>query len=121
MRHKQRGITLTGFLVGAIIFGFIALTGAKVVPAYMEFRSVKAAMDAAVSASSGAREASVADIRESLTKRLSINYVESIKAKDIKITKSNGGYRVAVDYQAEKPYVGNIYLLIKFQYETETR
>lgn len=112
---------MTGFLFVAIIVGFIALTAVKLAPTYMEYRSIKQAMDAAVSQTGGAKEGSAKDIRESISKRLSMNYVTSVKSSDIQVSKSERGYRASVDYQAEKPYVGNVFLVVKFKYETETK
>jgi Tfp pilus assembly major pilin PilA len=119
--NKQNGMTMTGFLLVAIVVGFLALTVIKITPAYMEFRSVKQAMDAAVSQASGANDATVADIKESLGKRLSMNYVSSIASKDIKVVPAGKGFKASVEYQAEKPYVANVFLVVKFKYETETK
>lgn len=118
---KQHGMTMTGFLMVAIVAGFAALTLMKLVPTYIEYRSIKQAMDAAVSQSSGAKEATIGDIKESLGKRLSMNYVSSVKASDIKVVAAGQGFKATVDYQAEKPYVANVFLVVKFHYETETK
>lgn len=117
---KQQGVSIVGFLLTASIVGFIALTAIKLVPVYLEYKSVKQAMDAAVSPEEGPGGSSVAEIRSSLTKRLSMNYVTSVKSSDIKITPERGGYRLSVDYQAEKPLLGNVYFLIKFNHEVST-
>ena len=118
---KQQGMSIVGFLMVACIVAFLGLTAIKLVPAYIEFKSVKQAMDAAVSQSSGARDASASEIRESLSKRLSMNYVTSVKPSDIKITpQSGGGFKLNVDYQAEKPLMGNVFFLLKFKHEAST-
>lgn len=118
---NQQGMSVVGFLMVASLVGFLALTAVKLVPVYIEFNSVKQAMDAAVSQSSGARDASASEIRESLSKRLSMNYVSSVKPSDIKITpQSGGGFKLSVDYEAEKPLMGNVHFLVKFNHEAST-
>lgn len=117
---KQQGMSIVGFLLTASIVGFLVLTGIKLVPVYIEYKSVKQAMDGAISAEDGSKNKSAAEIRSSLAKRMSMNYVTSVKASDVKITPEDGGYTLEVDYQAEKPLLGNVFLVVKFNHEVST-
>lgn len=119
--RKQKGMTMISFLLVAVVAGFLGLTVIKIAPTYMEYRSIKQAMDAAVSQAGGSNDATIKEVRESLGKRLSMNYVSSVKTSDIKLAKSERGFTASVDYQAERPYFANVFLVVKFQYETETK
>jgi Tfp pilus assembly protein PilE len=112
----QRGFTLGGFimlLILALIVGILAL---KIVPMYMEFNSVKSAMEAVKAEKYDSSKA----VRESLMKRLSMNYVESVESDDITISTNDGSYDVSVDYYVDKPLAYNLSMSAHFEYEVTT-
>ena len=39
-RHKQRGMTMIGWVVLLVFIGLIALVSLKLIPAYMEFYTI---------------------------------------------------------------------------------
>ena len=113
---KQNGMSMIGFLIVAILAAFAIITAMKVIPAYIEYHGVKQAMEATVDDDSG--HESIYDLHTKLSKRLDMNYVTSVKASDIKIVPLGSHFSLAVDYTSEQPVVGNIFILLKFHYET---
>jgi len=111
--HKtQNGVTLMGLIVVSALLVVVALIGMKVVPAYMEFLSVKKVLSAMKQEPLG--EMSVKDIRQSFDKRASVAYISVVKGSDLIIEKNGTDTVVGVDYQVIKPLAGNISVLIDF-------
>jgi len=53
-------------------------------------------------------------IRRSLERRWDVEDISRIGWKEIGITKTAEGYDVTASYEAEEPFVANVYLLVKF-------
>ncbi|MBT9566737.1 MAG: DUF4845 domain-containing protein, partial [Thiobacillus sp.] len=62
MQARQRGLSMIGFLFVAMVLVFIAILGMKLVPAYIEFSSVKKIVNA-MSQESDLKSKSNAEIR----------------------------------------------------------
>lgn len=115
-RPLARGFSLGGFillLALAIVVGFLAI---KIVPMYTEFNSVKTSMNAVA----GEKFDSSKAVRESLQKRMSINFVESVTRDDITVQPQDGAYLVTVDYYVDKPLFYNLSVSAHFEYEVKT-
>jgi hypothetical protein len=111
--HKtQDGVTLTGLLVGSALLIVVALVGMKVVPAYMEFFSVKKVLSAMKQEPLDTMSAS--DIKKSFDKRANIAYISVVKGSDLTIEKTSAGTTLNVEYQVIKPIAGNLSVLIDF-------
>ena len=110
--RKQRGITLTGAIVGMIVLAFVALFGAKLTPSYIEWLSVKkvlAAMEA-----QGDTKGTVRDIRNSFDKRNSIEDVKAVRGEDLEITKEGGDAVVTASWSVKIPMIYNFSACLDF-------
>ena len=108
----QRGVTLFGLLFWAIIIGFIALVGLRVLPTLNEYTSIKHAVNKI--AASGAT--TVPEIRTAFDKQVQIEYsIVSITGKDLEITKVNDKVTIAFAYNKEIELMSPVYLLIKYE------
>lgn len=111
--HKtQDGVTLTGLIVGSALLIAVALVGMKVVPAYMEFLSIKKVLTAMEQEPLDSMSAS--EIKKSFDKRATIAYISVVKGSDLTIEKTSAGTTVDVEYQVIKPIAGNVSVLIDF-------
>ena len=54
-------------------------------------------------------------IRIALEKRFSIDYIDSVTAKDVEITRDGGNWNVKVDYDATAPFFANVSFLVHFE------
>lgn len=113
---KMKGVSLGQFLLVLVIAMMAGLFLMKVGPMYMEYKSVKSAMDDLA----GGQYDSVGDVRTSLIKRLDMNYVESVKKEDIAVRQKNGAYEVSVEYYVDKPLFGNLTISGYFEYSVNT-
>ena len=108
----QRGITLFGLLFWAIVVGFAALIGMRVLPSLNEYFTIQKAVNKI--AKEGAT--TVPEIRAAFERAKEIEYsIQSISAKDLRITKENDRVVVAFAYDKEIELVKPVYLVIKFE------
>jgi len=111
--RRQNGLSLVGFLFGVVIVALIAVLGMKVVPTAVEFSAVKKAIVNAKSAGTTVKE-----IQDSFEKQRETNYIESVTAKDLEITKTGDGWDVAVAYQRKIELFGPASLVIDYEATT---
>ena len=110
-RRGQRGITLFGLLFWAIIVGFFALIGMRVLPALNEYFTIKRTVNKIATEGS-----TVPEIRAAFERQKDIEYsISSISGKDLSITKDNDKVVVSFAYDKEIELMKPVYLLIKFE------
>jgi len=108
----QRGVTLFGLLFWAIIIGFLALVGLRVLPTVNEYFTIKRAVETI--AASGAT--TVPEIRSAFEKQILVEYsIVSITGKDLEITKVNEKVVIGFAYNKEIELFSPVFLLIKYQ------
>lgn len=111
-RRHQRGITLLGLLLWAIIIGFVALLSMRVLPTMNEYFTIQKA----VNKIAGEGLTTVPEIRSAFEKQKEIEYsIQSISGKDLDITKENDRVVISFAYDKEVEIVKPVYLLIKYQ------
>ncbi len=111
MYRKQRGLSMATFLVVAVVIVFGAIAGMKIGPAYMEYFTVKKAVNAV--AVEG-RAATVADVRKGFDRRAVIDDINVIGGQDLEVSKEGNDVVVAFAYTKKVALFGNISLLIEF-------
>ena len=112
--HKQRGVSLFGFMLIAIVVIILAMLTMKLVPAYVEFFSVKKILNA-MGQDSETKSMSNADIRNSFAKRAEVGYVTVVKPDDLDIDRSGGNVVISTEYEYRTPLVANISLIVDFK------
>ena len=113
LKQSQRGLTMFGFLFVAIVLVAIAMLAMKLVPAYVEFFSVKKIL-ASMGQSEGLKSMSNADIRKDFQKRASVGYVTVVKPADLSVDRSGGTPVLSAEYEYRTPLVGNVSLVVDF-------
>ncbi len=110
---RQSGLTFANFLLGAILLIFLAIFGMKVVPAYVEDRTIRGILET-IAHDPDMQGALPSDIRNSWEKRAMINNISVINADDIVIQKTPVGMVLSVKYNVKIGLVGNASLLLEF-------
>ena len=113
---KQRGVSLTGLIITLAVLGFIAVMAAKLMPAYVEYFTVKkmfAAMDG-----DGTLKGTVRDIRRAFDTRNAIEDVKSVKGEDLEITKEGGETVITATWSNKVPLVSNVSACLDFMVTT---
>ncbi|MBS0498344.1 MAG: DUF4845 domain-containing protein [Gammaproteobacteria bacterium] len=118
MRRKQKGISLSGLLVWAVILILLAISGLKIAPAYIEFSSIQKNLSAIVK-DINTQSADLNQIRVLFSKRAQIDNIKSINAQDIKINKESGRIVLSANYTVRIPLVSNLSLTIDFDATSE--
>jgi Domain of unknown function (DUF4845) len=111
--RRQRGITLFGLLTAAVVLGFAALIGMRVLPTLNEYFTILKAVNK-VAQDGGS---TVPEIRRAFERTKEIEYsISSIGGKDLEITKDNSGkIIVSFAYDKEVELFEPVYLLIKYE------
>lgn len=110
--HKQRGMSLIGFVVVLSVVIFVSYIGMKIVPLYMEYYSVVTALDG-VASERGSARFSQYDLRMKVMNRLYVSYSQNVKETDIHITR-NDGVQLRVAYEVRQNVIGNLDVVAKF-------
>jgi len=113
MRKKQLGVSMSGLVVGGVILIGVALLGMKLAPSYIEFLSIKKAVNGL--AEEKRNGGTVADIRKGFDLRSQIDGIETVKGSDLEITKDGSDLVISVGYRKEVPLVANMGLYIEFR------
>ena len=110
-KRGQRGVTLFGLLFWAIVVGFFALVGMRVLPTLNEYFTIKRTINKIT-----AEGSTVPEIRAAFERQKDIEYsISSISGKDLSITKENDKIVVSFAYDKEVEVMKPVYLLIKFE------
>jgi hypothetical protein len=111
-RHQQ-GLTFISLVFILALIAFFVLLGLKIGPIYLNHSKVASAL-AEIEKIPDIEEQSEAEIRDSLSKRFNINYVDDVTQDDIKVTSYNGYLKVAIEYEVVKKIAGNLSVLVEF-------
>jgi hypothetical protein len=118
-RRRQRGITVLGFLILAVLFGVVGLAAIKVTPMYIKNMRLSRVLQDTQEELNG-KAPNPGNIRQEIYKRFSIEDI-SLPTENIKIAQSKNGYTVTIEYENRVPYVADIWLLIVFDKQVEIR
>jgi len=94
------------------VVGFVFVVGVKLVPAYIEYFSIKkifSSMEAA-----GDLKGTVREIRNSFEKRNNIENVQDVHPDDLEITKEGGETVISVSWSKKVGLVSNISACLDF-------
>ncbi len=112
--HKQRGVSMLGFMFVAVVVIVIAMLAMKLVPAYIEYFSVKKILTS-MGQDSETKSMSNADIRNSFSKRANVGYVTVVKPEALDIDRSGGKLVISTEYEYRTPLFANINLVVDFK------
>jgi hypothetical protein len=93
MRQRERGATFLGIVIILLILGSALYAGIRLVPVYLEYSKVARALE---------------QVRDEYAA------IDTIGWKEIEIDKTAAGYDMIASYEAEQPFIANVYLLVKF-------
>ena len=113
MKRKQSGLSLVGFLVVLAVVGFAAYVGMKLFPMYQEYYSVRSAMKGLAN-EPGVADMDPAKVQDLFFRRLYINYSENVKPQNVKFERTEGGWKMRVNYEVRRPLVGNLDVVGRF-------
>lgn len=116
--HKQKGMTAIGWLIVLGLIGFFTLLTLKMTPSYLEHYKIVSILK---SLEKEPALQSPEDIRRLLNRRFNISYVETINAKDVKITSAGEYFRVTAKYDSRVHLFGNVSVVMDFYKQVQVR
>lgn len=110
--HRQRGLSLLGFIFILVLVLFFTYIGIKLVPIYLNHMSVMSEVKA-VAQEPGSANKPPNTIRRELIRRMNVSYVEHVEPRHIEIERGDQ-VQIAVRYNVEQHLIGNIDAIIRF-------
>ncbi|MGE5526261.1 MAG: DUF4845 domain-containing protein [Rhodospirillaceae bacterium] len=110
---KQQGVTLSGFLMWAILGIVVLLLGFKVGPAYVEYYNIQKQFRA-IAEDPGMRSGERHLIEGAFARRAAVENITSVEPRDIEITKQGDGIVVSAQYTTRVPLFGNASACLDF-------
>ena len=112
--RAQRGVTMIGLLLWAIVVAFVALMIVRVLPTINEYSTIVRAVQKIAKEA----PATVAQARAAFEKQKEVEYsISSIGGKDLQVTKENDKLVVRFAYDKEVELFSPVFLLIKYRGE----
>jgi hypothetical protein len=110
---KQQGLTLSGFLLWAVLLIVILLLGFKVGPAYVENYIIQKQLRA-IAADPGMQSGERSQIESAFARRASIENITAVEPRDLEITKQGDGIVISAQYTTRVPLFGNASACLDF-------
>lgn len=111
--YKQRGMSITNLLSWSIVIIFAAIFLMKVVPAYVENRTIQSILEK-VAHDPDMQGEPLEILRNSFDKGLTMNSVSSVNSNMLEATLVPGGVVLRMKYNVKIPLFSNISLLMEF-------
>jgi len=111
---RQRGVSLSGLMMGIALLIPIALLGMKVTPSVIEYNKILKAAKS-VAQNSALKGAGVGEVRKAFEKYQEIDNFKMVGPADIEVTKEGGDLVIAFAYQDKLPLFANVSLLIEYE------
>jgi hypothetical protein len=120
MRNHQQGMTFIGLLCILALAGVVVYAGIRLAPLYLNYMKVAKAMNA-VAADIKGDNPDPGEIRALLDRHFAIDDPSGVEAKDVEITKDDGGVQMHVAFDDAVPYVANVSLSVHFEKTVKVR
>jgi hypothetical protein len=112
-RNRQGGLTMTGFLLTAIVAVAVVMIGFRMVPPYIEYFTVKKIM--AKTLDDSKQGFSLYQFRRDFDLKASADYIDSVKGSDIEVSKEGNNLVATASWTRTLHLVGNVSLLLEFE------
>lgn len=110
---RQQGLTFISLVFILGLIAFFVLLGLKIGPIYLDHSKVVSAL-AEIEKTPDIEQQSEAQIRDSLSKRFNMNYVNDVTQDDITVTKHGNYLKMAIEYEVVRKIAGNLSVLVEF-------
>lgn len=111
--RRERGVSIIGFIFVVAVAVIFTIVGFRVLPAYMEYFSVKGALEQAVKQTQDLNN--VQELRSTFQKRADSGYIETVKGSDITVQKVGNNVVASVAWTRKLHLVSNVYIVIEFE------
>jgi len=116
IRNRQSGMSMLGILVIVALFAFFLTVVMRLLPTFMEGRSVKTVIEG-VAAASNSKE-SLGEINKRLTSSFITNQIESLNPRDVRVYRDKGKVIIDANYEARTPLFTGVDAVLIFDQNT---
>ncbi len=113
LRRRQAGMTTLGLIILVAFIALFAFGGIRLTPIYLNYMKIAGVVSGVQKEFDGAN-ATRSSIRNSISRRFDIESVGIINAKDVKVTKVDGGHEIAATYSHKAPFIANVSFVVDF-------
>lgn len=113
LKHRQAGMTTLGLIILVAFVGLFVFAGIRLAPVYLNYSKVAGVVNGVQKELDGSNATS-STIRRSISRRFDIESVGEIQAKEVKVTKVDGGHEVAATYSHKAPFIANVSFVVDF-------
>lgn len=118
MKTQQAGASTLGILIAVLFFGGLLTLLLKLGPAYLDDYTVKEALEG-LDGTENLSRMTPADIRNLVTRRMSVNNVTGFDARDIAIERNGEQVILSVDYEVRTSVIYNVDAVMSFSHRYE--
>ena len=113
--HKQRGVTMIGWIFLLIPIAIVGYAAIRVGPEYFNYYKVVKAIEDSAKQLEADEALNIQTIRKAIERRFDTGYVDQPSANDLLISKNDvGKWQVQADYEKTVPMFGNMYITMTF-------
>ena len=112
-KSRQRGISLFTLIFFLAVIGSVGAVGMRAFPSIVEYQAALKAINRAKN------ETTVAAVRSAFDRTADIDNIESVRGKDLEVTKDGEKVIVSFAYQKEFHLFGPAWLTLKYEGTTQ--
>lgn len=112
MRY-QRGMSLSGLLMGGVVLFIVAILGMKVAPVWIEYGKIKKAVSS-VAKKTDAVQGGVQQVQAAFAKQAELDVITAIAPDELEITKEGSELVISFAYTSKVHLMGNASLVFEF-------
>jgi len=109
---NERGLSMIGFLFTTAVVIIFALVAFRVGPSYIEYFTVQKALDQTML---DVQTPTASEIRRSMDRRLSADYVDSVSAGEVAVGREGNAIVATLSWQKILHMIGNASILLEFE------
>lgn len=117
---RQRGMSMSSWMIVIGLFGFFITLLFKMGPAYLDNYSVRSALKSMANSSPNLHDNDPDEIYSVIGRYFQINGVRNVKPKDMKIVKELDRTLINHDYETRVPIFFNIDVVMKFRNQVDS-
>ena len=114
--NKQKGLSLSSFLLWGIVVAITAMIAMGIVPSFVEYTTIKGIANRLTHESQN--YSNITAVRAAFDKQADIDQVKTLTANDLKISKEGAVIVIEFEYDKRVKLVGNVSLLINYHWKT---
>lgn len=118
--RAQKGLTLSGFLVWAIVVIAALLLGFKLFPPYYEHYSIQRTLNV-ITSDESLRSLTKRDVESAFVRRATIENINAISPDDLVISREGGGWVIDAQYSVKVPLFANLSACMDFVVHSQGR